>query len=182
MRNSMVAVAIGRTATDRMWSGCRRSSARRGRPAFGTLAGFDGLAGALARGGWLGVVPRGQLRWAPVVRRGSAGPGQPAVGLVRVGRPGARGSAPGHRVRAVGRGAAGPGLAGWAGAVRELSAAGPGRARRRSLVAAGGDLSGLSAEFRGLRRRRVGDLPGITGRLGYLARLPLDPSLLSPFY
>ena len=80
-------------------------------PVFGTLAGFDGLlAGALARGGgWLGVVPRGQLRWAPVVRRGPAGPGQPAVGLVRVGRPSARGSAPGHRVRAWARGAAGAG-------------------------------------------------------------------------
>src|SRR5260221_13825023 len=132
MRNSMVAVAIGRTATDRMWSGCRRSSARRGRPVFGALAGFDGLAGALARGGWLGVVPRGQLRWAPVVRRGPAGPGQPAVGLVGAGP--ARRTRIGPRGTVCGRWAAvqpGPGLAGWTGAVRELSAAGPGRARRR---------------------------------------------------
>src|SRR5260370_1203269 len=72
MRNSMVAVAIGRTATDRMWSGCRRSSARRGRPAFGTLAGFDGLAGAPARGGGRGGVPPGRPRGGRGVGAGPA--------------------------------------------------------------------------------------------------------------
>jgi alpha-glucosidase len=50
------------------------------------------------------------------------------------------------------------------------------------VVARGGDLSNLSAQFSGQQRGWRGDLAGITARLDYVASLGVDAIWISPFF